>query len=183
MRTISILCAIAVAGCAVTLPAGDGFNGAMLDRGAGEDALLFVYSMPDNQKAYYKHILIDGVHQSTITNDTFARLVVSPGEHTVRISQHGWKNRLELPAIFGELGNEEIRALVEGKKDIEVAPGSVHFVAVHLKTRPIYYECGESATAKQVCSREVKGVVIEEPSRDVALSMLSSLREVCVDCE
>ena len=166
------------------MPAGDEFDGSMLERDTGEEALLFVYSMPDNQKAYYKYILIDGVHQSTITNETFARLVISPGNHTVRISQHGWKNRVELPSFFfGELKNKEPRDLIDGRKNIEVAPGSVHFVAIHMKERPIYYECGESATATQVCSKEVKGVVIEEPSRETALSMLSSLREVCDEYE
>ena len=178
-----MMSAMVIAGCAVTLPAGDEFNAAMLERVAGEEALLFVYSMPDNQKAYYKYILIDGVHQSTITNETFARLVVSPGKHTVRISQHGWKNRVEMPKIFGELRNEEILALIDGKKDIEVAPSSVHFVAIHMKGRTIYYECGESATATQVCSKDVEGVVIEEPSRETAVLMLSSLREVCDECE
>jgi hypothetical protein len=176
---------IAMAGCAVTLPAGNEFNGSMLERDTGEEALLFVYSMPDNQKAYYKYILIDGIHQSTITNETFARLVISPGKHTVRISQHGWKNRVELPNIFflAGLESEELRALTDGQIDIEVTPGSVHFVAIHMKERPIYFECGESATATRICSEEVKGVVIEEPSRETALSMLSSLREVCDECE
>lgn len=185
MRMPVAVVAMLLAGCAVTLPAGDEFEGTMLERGTGEEALLFVYSMPDNEKAYFKHILIDEVHQSTITNDTFARLTVSPGRHTVRISQHGWKNSVELPNVFlfGETENPEILAFTGGKKDIEIAPGGVHFVAIHMKKRPYYYECDESATATQVCSREVKGVVIEEPSREDALIMLSSLREVCDDCE
>jgi hypothetical protein len=183
MRILLLISVVFTAGCAVTLPAGDQFNTAMLERRSDEEALLFVYSMPNNQRAYYKHILIDGVRQSTITNETFARLVVSPGNHAVRISQHGWKNRIEVPPVFGELRNEEILALVDGKKDIEIVPGGVHFVSIHMKLRTIYYECGESATATQVCSKDVKGVVIEEPSREIALASLSSLREVCDECE
>ena len=181
MRKLLVASAIIIAGCAVTLPAGDKFSTAMLERGSDEEALLFVYSMPDNWSAFYKHILVDGVHQSTITNDTFARLVVSAGEHAVRISQHGFKNQVEIP--LGLSPNPAVSAESDGMKDIEVALGSVNFLAVHRKKRTVYYECDETATEIKICSREVTGVVIEEPSRETALSMLSSLHEVCDECE
>lgn len=183
MRIVIAMSAMVIAGCAVTLPAGDAFTTAMLERRAGEEALLFVYSMPTNQEAYYKYILVDGIHRSTITNETFARLAVPPGTRTVRISQHGWKGRVEMPNIFGVLEAPDIMALTDVKKDVEIAPDGIHFVAIDMKERTIVYECGETKTATQVCRKEVKGVVIEEPSRETALSILSSLHEVCEACE
>lgn len=175
-----------VAGCAVTLPAGDKFSEAMLAPSDEEEAVLFFYATPDSQKAYYKHILIDGEHLATITNDTFARIVVAPGERSIRVMQHGWKDSVEIPFyVFGGTPrrNPELLAEIEILDHISVEPGSVKFLAIDRRQRPIYYECGETATATRVCRKEVTGGVIEVTAREQALPVLSLRREVCDACE
>jgi len=186
LRTLYLLLVVLVAGCAVTLPSGDKFSEAMLAPSDEDEAVLFFYATPDSQKAYYKHILIDGEHLATITNDTFARIVVAPGERSIRVMQHGWKDSVEIPFyVFGGTPrrNPELLAEIEILDHISVEPGSVKFLAIDRKKRPIYYECGETATATRVCSKQVTGGVIEVTAREQALPVLSLRREVCDACE
>ncbi|WP_405242247.1 hypothetical protein [Lentisalinibacter salinarum] len=181
LRILSLLGVVVAAGCAVTLPSGQPFDEALLETTGNEESVLFVYSTPENRKSFYKYIFVDGDQKSTITTENFSRIVLEPGRHRVRVVQHGYKS--PEPWIFKRLKNEEMLAELDATRDIELEPGSVTFLSLDRKKRPIYYECVESETATQICSREVTGLVIDQVSREVALSVLPSLHEVCESCE
>lgn len=181
MRILLLLGLLVIAGCAVTVPSGEPFSETLLNTSGQDESVLFVYSMPENRKSLYKYILVDGDHKSTIATDTFARIVLEPGLHRVRVLQHGYKN--PEPWIIKYMKNESVLAEFEATKDIKLEPGSVSFLSLDRKKRKVYSACAESQTATQVCSEEVTGLVIDEVPREAALSVLSPLREACENCE
>jgi len=181
MRIVFLLGLLSTAGCAVTVPSGEPFSQALLNSSAQDESVLFVYSMPENRKSMYKYIFIDGEHKSTITTDTFARIALEPGRHRVRILQHGYKNPENW--YVTSMKNESVLAQLEATRDVNLEPGSVSFLSLDQKKRQVYRACAESQTATRVCSEEAIGLVIDEAPREVALPVLSSLREACESCE
>ena len=182
MRTLLLIFVMLMAGCTVTVPASAPFDERMLQLEGDHEAVLFFYATPQSPDYYFKHILVDGVPRAKIANDTFARIVVEPGERTIRMLQHGYQGHE--PWIIRKLmQNPELWAGLEATRDILVGPGAVHFIAVDMKERTIYFECAASETATQICSKDVMGAVLEERPREAALQALSSLREACDACE
>ena len=165
----------------MTVPSGQIFSDSLLHAHDQNEPVLFVYSLPENPTHLFKYILVDGNHKSTITSDTFARITLEPGRHRIRILQHGWSS--PEPWIIRNGKNESIQAKLEVTKDMMLEPGGVSFLGLGRGKRQVYRDCAESETATKICREEVNGLVLEEVSREVALPVLSPLREACESCE
>lgn len=175
-----LLGSLITGGCAVTVPSSHPFSEALLKADGQNESVLLIYSMPDNAKHLYKYIFIDGEHTSTITTDTFFRIILEPGPHRVRVIQHGYKTPENWFVKYGKA--KSILAL-QAATDIKLEPGAASFLSLGQGKRHVYSACAESETATKICGAEVTGLVIDEVPRETALTFLSSLREVCMNCE
>ena len=184
MRILLILLLL-TGGCSVPkLPQKGIFSETLLLQQNQNRTQLIVYSKSGSWKseASYNYILLNDEHVSTINQDTFALLQVTPGMYNLRVTQHGYES-VELPRLFLVPHSPGFKSQFEDTIELNIEPDRTTFVSINIAEKVINYQCKETETSIKICTSIVEGVVLSIEQKELAVATLKGLHEVCHDCK